>query len=97
MVNARDGREIPGWERSLSSVVLGFGVAAILLAILTIVLGIVAKFHDPSVAGAMIGPGVGALVSFLFWSLTWSVLRMWRQEDCEFYDRLRSRTPSSNQ
>ncbi|TEA09148.1 hypothetical protein [Mycobacteroides salmoniphilum] len=93
--------EIPDWERSLSSVVRGFAVAAIILAVLTVALGLDAKFHDPNDAdpndaGAMIGPGVGALVAFLFWSLTWSVLRMWRQEDREFYDRLHRRTASSS-
>ncbi|SIJ01979.1 Uncharacterised protein [Mycobacteroides abscessus subsp. abscessus] len=92
----RDGREIPDWERSLSSVVRGCGVAAIILAILTMALGLDAKLHDPNDAGAMIGPGVGALVAFLFWSLTWSVLRMWRQEDREFYDRLHRRNSSFN-
>lgn len=86
MVKNVDDRTIPDWERSLSAVVRGFGVAAIILAILTIALGVDAKFHDPNDAGAMIGPGVGTLVAFLFWSLTWSVLRMWRQEDRDFYE-----------
>lgn len=97
MVKKSVGREIPDWERSLSSVVLGLGLAAIILAIVTTALGLDAKFHDPNDAGAMIGPGVGALVAFLFWALAWSVLRMWRKEDREFYDRLRGRTPSSDE
>lgn len=79
----RDSRTIPDWERSLSAVVRGFGLAAIILAILTIALGLDAKLQDPKDAGAMIGPGVGALVSFLFWSLAWSVLNLWRQDDRE--------------
>lgn len=56
-------------------------------------LGLDAKFHNPNDARAMIGPGVSALVSFLFWSLTWSMLRMWRQEDREFYDQLHTDGP----
>lgn len=79
----RDDRTIPDWERSLSAVVRGFGVAAIILATLTMALGLDAKFHDPSAAGAMIGPGVGALVAFLFWGAAWSVLNLWRQDDSE--------------
>lgn len=96
MVQDRDAREIPSWEGSLSSLVRGFGVAAIILAILTVALGLDAKFHDPSAAGAMIGPGVGALLALLFWSLAWSVLRMWRQEDREVYERLHRRASSNN-
>lgn len=96
MIKNGCSREIPGWERSLSSVARGFAIAAIILATLTMALGLDAKFHNPNDAGAMIGPGVGALVSFLFWSLTWSVLRMWRQEDREFYDQLHRRTSSSS-
>lgn len=91
VVKTRDAREIPDWERSLSSVVLGLGLAAIILAIVTTALGLDAKFHDPSAAGAMIGPGVGALVAFLFWILAWSVLKMWRQSDREFYEQLNGR------
>lgn len=92
VVQDRDAREIPSWEGSLSSLVRGFGVAAIILAILTMALGLDAKFHDTSAAGAMIGPGVGAL---LFWSLAWSVLRMRRQEDREVYERLHRRASSN--
>ncbi|WP_165697314.1 hypothetical protein [Mycobacteroides abscessus] len=48
-------------------------------------LGLDAKLHDPSAAGAMIGPGAGALVAFLFWGAAWSVLNLWRQDDSDFH------------
>lgn len=79
----RDGRPIPSEERALSSLVIVFGATTAVLAIGTVALGFYAKFRDPSSAGAMIGPGVGALVALLVWGLTWSILRMWRQSDRE--------------
>lgn len=87
----RDARTIPSWERLLSAVVLGLGVATIVLAILTVALVLYAKFGDPSSAGAIIGPGVGTLVIGPVWISAWALRRAWRRDDQEFYERLHGR------
>lgn len=93
----RDGRTIPPEERSLSRLAAALGVTTIILAIGTVTLVLYAKFRDPSDAGMIIGPGVGTLVAFLFWSLTWSVLRMWRQSDRESHEQLHGRSSRHNE
>ncbi|CPW73187.1 Uncharacterised protein [Mycobacteroides abscessus subsp. bolletii] len=60
-------------------------LSIISLELVTMALGLDAKLHDPSAAGAMIGPGAGALVAFLFWGAAWSVLNLWRQDDSDFH------------
>lgn len=92
----REGRTIPSWERSMSSVAIALGLVTIVLAIGTVALALYAKFGHPSVAGAILGPGVGALVTFLAWGVTWSLLQVWRQDDREFYDRLNGRPNSDD-